>query len=125
MSFGGNPPWQRNALGNANQQSAIASLQSQMMNSNFVGFQNMAMAQQAPQNNLSLIPPIGANVGALNSNSGAMFTNQHQSMQFQNARPGLNPNAFSSAQQSQMNSNNNNQSGQVSFVEVLVMRIFE
>lgn len=119
MSFGGNPPWQRNSLGNANQQSAIASLQSQMMNSNFVGFQNMAMAQQAPQNNLSLIPPIGANIGALN-NTGPIFTNQHQSMQFQTARSGLNPNAFSSVQQAQMNpnNNNNNQSGQVSFVEV-------
>lgn len=116
MSFGGNPPWQRNSLGNTNQQNA--SLQSQIMNSNFVGFQNMAMAQQAPQNNLSLIPPIGANIGALNNNAAAsMFTNQHQSMQFQNARSGLNPNAFSSVQQSQMNLNNN-QSGQVSFVGV-------
>lgn len=115
MSFGGNPPWQRNSLGNSNQQSAIASLQSQMINSNFVGFQNMAMAQQAPQNNLSLIPPIGANIGTLNNNAGTMFTSQHQSMQFQNARSGLNPNAFSSVQQSQMNPNNNNTSGQVNF----------
>lgn len=75
----------------------------------------MAMAQQAPQSNLSLIPPIGANIGALNNNAGSMFTNQHQSMQFQNARSGLNPNAFGSVQQSQMNPNNNNQSGQVSY----------
>lgn len=97
MSFGGNPPWQRNSLGNSNQQNAIANLQSQM---NFVGFQNLAMAQQTPQNNIALMPSIGANIGTLN-NTNPIFTNQHQTIQYQNARSGLNPNAFGSVQSAQ------------------------
>lgn len=122
MSFGGNPPWQRNSIGNAGQQNAIASLQSQMMNANFVGFQNLALAQQAPQNNLALLPQIGAaNINNLNSTN-AMFSN-NQAIQYQNARSGLNPNAFAPVQsaaqilqhhQSQGNQQTNqNQSAQV------------
>lgn len=112
MSFGGNPPWQRNSLGSSNQQNAIASLQSQMMNSNFVGLQNLAMAQQAPQNNLALIPPIGG----LN-NSNPMFTNQHQTIPYQNARQALNPNAFGGVQnQQQIFQSQTNQNNQVSQV---------
>lgn len=125
MSFGGNPPWQRNSIGNAGQQNAIASLQSQMMNANFVGFQNLAMAQQAPQNNLALLPQIGAaNINNLN-NTNAMFTNS-QAIQYQNARSGLNPNAFAPVQSAtqilqhhqsqgnqQTNQNQLNQSAQV------------
>lgn len=92
MSFGSsNPPWQRNTLGNAGQQNTVANLQSQMMNTNFVGFQSLAMPNQAPQNNLTLIPQLGANINTLN-NTNALFAN-HQQMQYQN-RPGLNPNAF-------------------------------
>lgn len=76
MSFGGgsNPPWQRNSLGNAGQQNAIPSLQSQMINPNLVGFpnfnQNLAMVQHqnatavAAQNNLALLPQLsGNNIG--------------------------------------------------------------
>lgn len=100
MSFGSsNPPWQRNTLGNSSQQNAIANLQSQMMNTNFVGFQGLAMPNQAQQNNLTLISPqLGANVNALN-NTNALFAN-HQAIQYQN-RTGLNPNAFGPVQTTQ------------------------
>lgn len=100
MSFGSsNPPWQRNALGNnSGQQNAIANLQSQMMNTNFVGFQGLAMSNQAPQNNLTLIPQLGPNINPLN-NTNALFAN-HQQIQYQN-RAGLNPNAFGSVQATQ------------------------
>ncbi|XP_031629279.1 cell division cycle and apoptosis regulator protein 1-like isoform X2 [Contarinia nasturtii] len=100
MSFGSsNPPWQRNSLGNAGQQNAIANLQSQMMNTNFVGFQNLAMTNQVPQNNLTLVPQLqAANINTLN-NTSALFAN-HQTIQYQN-RPGLNPNAFGPAQSGQ------------------------
>lgn len=73
MSFGGgsNPPWQRPLGASAGQQNAIANLQSQMINTNLVGFQsfgqNLAIAQQAQQSNLTLIPPLGANLNALNN----------------------------------------------------------
>lgn len=101
MSFGGsNPPWQRNAtMGNAGQQNAIANLQSQMMNTNFVGFQNLAMTNQTQQNNLALVPQLqAANLNSL-SNTSALFAN-HQTIQYQN-RTGLNPNAFGPVQSSQ------------------------
>lgn len=99
MSFGSsNPPWQRNALGNSGQQNAIANLQSQMMNTNFVGFQGLAMSNQTPQNNLTLIPQLGPNINPLN-NTNALFAN-HQQIQYQN-RPGLNPNAFGPVQAAQ------------------------
>lgn len=99
MSFGSsNPPWQRNTLGNAGQPNAIANLQSQMMNTNFVGFQGLAMSNAQPQNNLTLIPQLGANINNLN-NTNALFAN-HQTLQYQN-RPGLNPNAFGPVQTTQ------------------------
>lgn len=99
MSFGSsNPPWQRNTLGNTGQQNAIANLQSQMMNTNFVGFQSLAMPNQAQQNNLTLIPQLGANINTL-SNTNALFSN-HQQIQYQN-RQGLNPNAFGPVQTAQ------------------------
>lgn len=99
MSFGSsNPPWQRNTLGNTGQPNAIANLQSQMMNTNFVGFQNLAMSNQAQQNNLALIPQLGANINQLN-NTNTLFAN-HQTIQYPN-RSGLNPNAFGSVQSSQ------------------------
>lgn len=100
MSFGSsNPPWQRNSLGNNGQQNAIASLQSQMMNTNFVGFQGLTMPNQAQQNNLTLVSPqLGANINPLNT-SNALFAN-HQTLQYQN-RSGLNPNAFGPVQATQ------------------------
>lgn len=72
MSYGGsNPPWQRNLTANAGQQNAIANLQSQMINTNLVGFQNfgqnLAMTPQTQQSNLALIPPLGANINTLNN----------------------------------------------------------
>lgn len=100
MSFGGgsNPPWQRNAMGNAGQQNAIPSLQSQMLNPNLVGFpnfnQNLAMAQHqnaaavAAQNNLALIPQLAGN----NMGSNSMF---NQTVQYPNTRPAMSqPNTF-------------------------------
>lgn len=99
MSFGSsNPPWQRNTLGNTGQQNAIANLQSQMMNTNFVGFQNLAMSNQQQQNNLALIPQLGGNMSQMN-NTNQMFAN-HQTIQYP-SRQGLNPNAFSTVQNSQ------------------------
>lgn len=100
MSFGSsNPPWQRNTLGNAGQQNAIANLQSQMMNTNFVGFQGLTMSNAASQNNLTLIPQLGANNLATLNTTNALFAN-HQTLQYQN-RPGLNPNAFGQVQTTQ------------------------
>lgn len=99
MSFGGgsNPPWQRNSLGNAGQQNAIPSLQSQMINANLVGFQNfnqsLAMAQHqnsavaAVQNNLALIPQLSGN----NMGANSMF---NQTVQYPNTRPTVNQTAF-------------------------------
>lgn len=99
MSFGSsNPPWQRNTLGNTGQQNAIANLQSQMMNTNFVGFQNLAMSNQQQQNNLALIPQLGGNMNQMN-NTNALFAN-HQTIQYP-SRSGLNPNAFSTVQNTQ------------------------
>lgn len=99
MSFGSsNPPWQRNTLGNTGQQNAIANLQSQMMNTNFVGFQNLAMSNQQQQNNLALIPQLGGNMSQMN-NTNQMFAN-HQTIQYP-SRQGLNPNAFSTVQNTQ------------------------
>lgn len=98
MSFGGgsNPPWQRNALGNAGQQNTIPSLQTQMINPNLVGFsnfnQNLAMAQHqnaavaataTAQNNLALLPQLGGN----NMGTNPMF---NQTVQYPNTRPSLN-----------------------------------
>lgn len=126
MSFGSsNPPWQRNTHGNTGQPNPTANLQSQMMNTNFVGFQNLAMPNQASQNNLSLVPQLGANINALN-NTNTMFAN-HQAIQYQN-RSGLNPNAFglvqtaqqmmhhqgqSQSNQSQIQGNQNNATSQI------------
>lgn len=99
MSFGGgsNPPWQRNSLGNAGQQNAIPTLQSQMINANLVGFQNfnqnLAMAQHqnsavgAVQNNLALIPQLSGN----NMGANTMFS---QTVQYPNTRPTMNQTAF-------------------------------
>lgn len=99
MSFGSsNPPWQRNTLGNAGQPNPLPNLQSQMMNTNFVGFQGLTMSNPSPQNNLTLIPQLGANINTIN-NTSAMYAN-HQQIQYQN-RAGLNPNAFGSVQTSQ------------------------
>lgn len=99
MSFGSsNPPWQRNTLGNSGQPNAIANLQSQMMNTNFVGFQSLAMPNATPQNNLTLIPQLSANINTLN-NTNSLFAN-HQTLQYQN-RAGLNPNAFGPVQAAQ------------------------
>lgn len=99
MSFGSsNPPWQRNTLGNTGQQNAIANLQSQMMNTNFVGFQNLAMSNQQQQNNLALIPQLGGNMNQMN-NTNTLFAN-HQTIQYP-SRSGLNPNAFSTVQNTQ------------------------
>lgn len=104
MSFGGgsNPPWQRNALGNAGQQNAIPSLQSQMINPNLIGFpnfnQNLAMAQHqnaaAAQNNLAMLPQLGGN----NMGANPIF---NQTVQYPNTRPALNQNAFSSGNNQQ------------------------
>lgn len=98
MSFGSsNPPWQRNTLGNTGQPNAIANLQSQMMNTNFVGFQSLAMSNQTPKSNLALLLNLGANINQLN-NTNTLFAN-HQTIQYQN-RLGLNPNAFGTVQNS-------------------------
>lgn len=99
MSFGSsNPPWQRNTLGNTGQSNAIANMQSQMINTNFVGYQGLTMTNQAPQNNLTLIPQLGAGMNQLN-NTNTLFAN-HQAIQYQN-RSGLNPNAFGPVQTTQ------------------------
>lgn len=91
MSFGGsNPPWQRNSLGNPGHPNAMTNLQTQMMNTGLVGFQNLAMTQQSQQNNL---PPLMQSLGTMN-NTAPMFT---QAIQYQNTRSRmdtLNPHAF-------------------------------
>lgn len=91
MSFGGsNPPWQRNSLGNNNHPNAIANIQTQMMNTGLVGFQNLAMAQQNQPNNLQ---PLMQPIGTMN-NTTQIFT---PAIQYQNSRgrmDTLNPHAF-------------------------------
>lgn len=95
MSYGGsNPPWQRSALGAAGQQNAIPTIQSQLINSNLVGYptnqtiygQNIGMGQQ--QNAVAaMIPQMGTNMNTMNA---SLYT---QTVQYPNTR-GLNPAAF-------------------------------
>lgn len=91
MSFGGsNPPWQRNTLGNPGHPNPITNLQTQMINTGLVGFQNIALAQQSQPNNL---PPLMQPIGTMN-NTAQMFT---PAIQYQNTRgrlEQLNPHAF-------------------------------
>lgn len=124
MSFGGtnNPPWQRNSIGNANQQ--IPSLsQLGIQNPNMVGFQgnqsmynqNLGMTQHQPNNNnnnnMSLIPSLGGGGGGGSLNSNQLF-NQTVSYPTRGGGGGggasgsLNLNAFAHTNNQQTNSIN-------------------